>query len=193
MSRWLIASYKRQALDATPAHENIERQWEAEQWQKEMNRPAIVETVSIKTAVDQIKGLIDKGLIEQAIDALNNHDYERGSDLLRECLDKSYLKAQVQLHLTHTDLPSIDDIETEINDILSKLAGRIDRKAFDLLYSIYASLASTKYNYHNAYSSENGTLIDYTDMNNMRTTDVLFLLDNFIALLVLMLIITRKI
>ena len=45
MSRWLQANYKRKAVDATPQHENIEKQWEAEQWQEELNKPAIVETV----------------------------------------------------------------------------------------------------------------------------------------------------
>ena len=133
MSRWLQANYKRKAVDATPQHENIERQWEAEQWSKELNKPAIVETVTIESAEDQIKNLIEKGLVSQAIDAINKHDYSRGSDLFKECMDKAYLNAQVQLSLYHKELPNIETIKNEAMDILSRMSQYLDKKAVDII------------------------------------------------------------
>lgn len=79
MSRWLQANYKRKAVDATPQHENIEKQWEAEQWQKELNKPGIVQTVKkedmpnydLDYIYDNNKIIIDSSEIPIALDHIN--------------------------------------------------------------------------------------------------------------------------
>ena len=195
MSRWLQANYKRKAVDATPQHENIERQWEAEQWSKELNKPAIVETVTIESAEDQIKNLIDKGLVSQAIDAINKHDYSRGSDLFKECMDKAYLNAQVQLSLYHKELPNIETIKNEAMDILSRMSQYLDKKAIDLLYSYYGNLTSTQERYYNVYSFESkvDSDVDYTDVNNMSNNELIALATAYLAYLVFIMILRKEI